>query len=431
MGEDTNRTLHPESSWEQLPYFKWLSRCRNVIRWFAFCLVVGVALALITVLYLKSKPLPPPQIGMTTQLLDAHGNLIDHLDQGERRDPVKLKHLPQSVIDATLTAEDQHFYEHWGFSPKGILRAILVNIKKGHVAQGASTITQQLARNLYLTHDRTWSRKWKEAIFTTQLELHFSKNEILQMYLNKIYYGHGAYGIERAAQVYFGKPARDLTLAESAILAGIPRGPSQYSPLNHPAKAKARQKAILNGMVRNHKITKSEAEKAKNESLVYAKPPQPQPAKAPYFRDYILRVATSEYGLDENQVRNGGLKIYTTLDLDMQKKAEETLNRYLTEDLQGALISIDPRNGHIKSMVGGKDYRVSQYNRVFSKRQPGSTFKPILYLAALRNGWTPAARYESKPTTFIHQGGTYRPTNYHNRYAHRPITMAEAPRRFR
>lgn len=427
MGDDVNRTLPPDTSLEQLPFGKWLLRLRVVLRWFGFCVVTGVALALITVLYLKSKPLPPPQIGITTQILDAQARVIDHLNRGERRDPVQLKELPRSITDATLTAEDQHFYEHWGFSPKGILRAALVNLKQGRVTQGASTITQQLARNLYLTHDRTWSRKWREATLTSQLELHFSKDKILEMYLNKIYYGEGAYGIERAARIYFGKPARDLTLAESAMLAGIPRGPRWYSPLNDRQRAKARQEAILDAMVKNRRITQAEAEQAKSETLVYADHPQPQPAKAPYFRDYVLQEAISRYGLEENQVRGGGLKIYTTLDLNLQKKAEASFHRYLPkQELQGALISIDPGNGHIKAMVGGRDYATSQYNRVFSKRQPGSTFKPILYLAALENGLTPATRFESKPTTFIYQGGEYRPTNYHNRYAHRAITMGEA-----
>ncbi|PTX62454.1 1A family penicillin-binding protein [Melghirimyces profundicolus] len=428
MGDDMNRTLPPETSWEDLPFGKWWARIHTAARWFGFCLTVGVGLALITVLYLKSKPLPPPQIGLTTQIVDARGNLIDHLDRGERRDPVKLKELPRSVIDATLTAEDQHFYEHWGFSPKGILRAALVNLKQGRVSQGASTITQQLARNLYLTHDRNWSRKWKEATLTAQLELHFSKNEILRMYLNKIYYGHGAYGIERAARIYFGKPARDLTLAESAMLAGIPRGPRWYSPLDNPSSANIRQKAILNAMVKNGRITRAEAETAKKEPLVYADPPRPQPARASYFRDYVIQAAVSKYGLEESQVRNGGLKIHTTLDLNMQEKAETALKHYLKNDreLQGALISLNPQNGHIKAMVGGKDYHQSQYNRVFGKRQPGSTFKPILYLAALENGLTPASRFASQPTTFLYRGGKYRPTNYHGRYARRPITMAEA-----
>lgn len=256
MGDELNRSLPPETpDWEHLPLGKWWSLGRMFLHWFGFCLIAGVSLALIALLYLKSKPLPPPQLGLTTRILDSRGKLIDTLDRGERRDPVQLKELPKSIQEATLTAEDQRFYEHWGFSPKGILRAVWINLKKGQVSQGASTITQQLARNLYLTHDRTWSRKWREAVLTTQLEIHFSKKEILEMYLNKIYYGHGAYGIERAARIYFGKPAHDLTLAESAMLAGIPRGPRWYSPLNDPDRAKARQEAILDRMVRSGRIT--------------------------------------------------------------------------------------------------------------------------------------------------------------------------------
>lgn len=428
MGDDIKRTLPPKTpACEDLPFGKGWSLGRQFLRWFGFCLAVGVGLALITALYLKSKPLPPPQIGLTTQILDINGRLIDNLYRGERRDPVRLKELPRSIVDATLTAEDQRFYEHWGFSPKGILRAGLVNLKNGRVSQGASTITQQLARNLYLTHDRTWSRKWREATLTAQLELHFSKEEILEMYLNKIYYGHGAYGIERASRIYFGKPARDLTPAESAMLAGIPRGPRWYSPLNDPDRAKARQEAILDRMARSGRIIREAAEAAKREALVYADPPQPQPARAPYFRDYVIQEA-SRRGLDESLLQNGGLKIYTTLDLKMQEEAEKAIQKYLRNngELQGALISLDPREGHIRAMVGGKDYRHSQYNRIFGKRQPGSTFKPVLYLAALKHGLTPVSRFESKPTTFTYQGRPYRPTNYRNRYANRPMTMTEA-----
>lgn len=426
MGDELNRSLPANTSaWESLPPEKWWGRM--FLRWFGFCLVAGISLALITVLYLKSKPLPPPQLGLTTRILDSRGNLIDTLDHGERRDPVQLKELPRSIQEATLAAEDQRFYEHRGFSPKGILRAVWINLKKGRVSQGASTITQQLARNLYLTHDRTWSRKWREAVLTTQLELHFSKKEILEMYLNKIYYGHGAYGIERAARIYFGKAAHDLTLAESAMLAGIPRGPRWYSPLNDPDRAKTRQESILDRMARSGRITTQEAEAAKKEVLVYADPPHPQPAQAPYFRDYVIQEA-GRLGLDESLLQNGGLKIYTTLDLKMQEEAEKAVHKYLKNsgELQAALISIDPRNGQIRAMVGGKDYGRSQYNRVFGKRQPGSTFKPILYLAALEQGFTPVSRFDSKPTTFVYQGGNYRPTNYRNRYANRPITMAEA-----
>lgn len=384
---------------------------------------------LLTILYLKSRPLPPPEIPMTTKIVDENGRVIDQLDNGEHRDPVRLSHVPRSLVAATLAAEDQSFYRHWGFSLKGIARAAWVNLKERRLAQGASTITQQLARNLYLTQDRTWSRKLKEAALTAQLELHYSKNEILEMYLNKIYYGHGAYGIQRAAKIYFGKPVEHLTLGESAMLAGIPRGPAYYSPFEHPERAKQRQRAILDAMVKIGFLKRAQAEEAKREPIVLAgKPPSENASSAPYFRDYIVKTAVTQLGLDEDLVRHGGLTITTTLNLDMQKAAEQAVKHYVGDKkgLQAALISIEPRTGYIRAMVGGKSYLDSQYNRVFAKRQPGSSFKPILYLAALQHGYTPLTRIESRPTTFTYQGKTYAPQNFGSSYVNRPITLREA-----
>ncbi len=191
-----------------------------------FSLFCGLAL-----LYLKGRPLPPPDTYASSMMLDDRGRVIGSLDHGEPRDIIRLNQLPKSLIHATLAAEDKDFYRHHGFSVSGIVRAVLANLKAGGVVQGASTITQQLARNLYLTHDRTWTRKLKEAIYTLQLELHYTKDEILELYFNEIYYGHGAYGIGRASKMYFNKKPEELSLAESALLAGIPRGPYYYSPL--------------------------------------------------------------------------------------------------------------------------------------------------------------------------------------------------------
>jgi 1A family penicillin-binding protein len=401
----------------------------RVFRWFGLLLITGSALLLFTILYLKSKPLPPPEISMTTKIVDENGRVIDQLDDGEHRDPIRLSHIPRSLVAATLAAEDQSFYRHWGFSLKGIARAAWINLKEHRLAQGASTITQQLARNLYLTQDRTWSRKLKEAALTAQLELHYSKNEILEMYLNKIYYGHGAYGIQRAAKIYFDKPVEQLTLAESAMLAGIPRGPAFYSPFEHPERAKRRQRAILDTMAKRGFVQRAEAEEAKREPIVLAgKPPSENAASAPYFRDYIVKTAITQLGLDEELVHHGGLTITTTLNLKMQKAAEQAVKQYVgnKKGLQAALISIEPKTGYIRAMVGGKSYRESQYNRVFAKRQPGSSFKPILYLAALQNGYTPLTRIESRPTAFTYQGKTYAPQNFGGSYANRPITLREA-----
>jgi penicillin-binding protein 2D len=388
-----------------------------------FSLFCGLAL-----LYLKGRPLPPPDTYASSMMLDDRGRVIGSLDHGEPRDIIRLNQLPKSLIHATLAAEDKDFYRHHGFSVSGIARAVFANLKAGGVVQGASTITQQLARNLYLTHDRTWTRKLKEAIYTLQLELHYTKDEILELYFNEIYYGHGAYGIGRASKMYFNKKPEELSLAESALLAGIPRGPYYYSPYRHLNRAKKRQHHILDLMVKNRFISPEEAEAAKNQAISMHPLSRSKPAKASYFRDYIIQTAVTRYGLDESLVRSGGLKIYTTLNTDMQKAAEKAVQQHTRDDkdLQGALISVDPVTGHIKAMVGGKDYQQSQYNRVFARRQPGSSFKPVVYLSALENGFTPLSKIMSRPTIFQFGEDTYTPRNFHQHYANRLITLREA-----
>ncbi|MXQ53034.1 transglycosylase domain-containing protein [Shimazuella alba] len=409
----------------------WWRRLRQIKYLFRLILVFGVfcsAFLLVLVLYLKSKPLPPPDIGASSMIYDDQDKLMDRIDNGELREPVHLSKIPTALIQATLAVEDKNFYHHFGFSIKGILRASLANLKAGRVTQGASTITQQLARNLYLTHDRTWSRKIKEALLTVQLELHYSKAEILEMYLNKIYYGNGAYGINRAAQVYFHQPVEKLSLAQCAFLVGIPRGPAYYSPYEHFHRAKERQQIILRLMAENHMITKQSAKQAIQAKLAIVSPTKLESQKGNYFRDYVIRTAVNQYGLDESWVRSGGLKIYTTLNQEMQKDAEKAVSTSLKNhpDLQSSLLSVDPKTGHIKAMVGGRKYQSSPYNRVFAQRQPGSSFKPILYLSALEHGFTPITKIMSQPTTFTYGNNVYQPKNYQQNYANRPITLREA-----
>ncbi|MBD1372016.1 PBP1A family penicillin-binding protein [Hazenella sp. IB182357] len=400
----------------------------HLLRLLFFSMLILSLLASIALVFLKIRPLPPPEIHATSMLFGVNGESMGPLDMREQRDPIHLNEVPQHLIKATLAAEDKTFYEHGGFSVTGIMRAVFHNLKSRQALQGASTITQQLARNLYLTHDRTWSRKWKEALYTVQLELHYSKDEILEMYLNKIYYGHGVYGIKRAAQVYFDKPVEKLTIAESAFLVGIPRGPQYYSPYHHLDHAIKRQQHILDLMAENHYISVAEATAAKKYDIVIAPQKPTTGLNAPYFRDYVIQTAVNGYGLDESLVRHGGLKIYTTLHPQLQKVAEESVKQTLPNpsNLQTALLSVDPHTGHIKAMIGGKSYPDSQYNRIFAKRQPGSTFKPFVYLTALQHGFTPLTKIESRPTTFIYKGQEYKPRNYQNLYANRPITMREA-----
>ncbi len=411
----------------QIPLFRWIHRIMKIVKWMGLVLLAICVGGLLVTLYLKSRPLPTPNIPLTTKIYDVHGQLLTSLDRGEHREPISFSEIPSHMKAAIIAAEDHGFYSHWGFSPKGILRATWVNFRERKVVQGASTITQQLARNLYLTHDRTWARKWREVLLAMQLELHFSKDEILEMYLNQVYYGHGAYGIKRAAHVYFGKQPKQLTLAESALLAGVLRSPKGYSPFIQPEQARQRQLEVLKQMVHTGAISKEEANLAAKAPLSVNEELRTEKAQSPYFRDYIIQEA-KRMDISESQLYSEGLKIYTTLDPKMQEGAEKAIQHYLStkEDLEGALIAIEPETGAIRAMVGGREYHKSQYNRVFARRQPGSTFKPILYLAALQNGFTPITQLPSKPMSFPFDQEVYRPTNYNNRYANRPITLREA-----
>lgn len=400
----------------------------QVLRYGSYALGIVIVLSGVTYLFLKSRPLPLPDNYAISKIYDTQNHYIGQTETGQPHEKVSLSKMPTHLIQATLAAEDKNFYNHIGFSLKGIVRATLANAQAGEIRQGASTITQQLARNLYLTHDRTWTRKIKEALLTFQLEIHYSKKQILEMYLNNIYYGHGCYGVGRAAQVYFHKNVGDLTLAECAFLAGIPRGPQYYSPYFHKKRATNRQQDILDLMSKNNDIASTFSKQARHQPIAIEPLLKPKQVNHSYFRDYIIQIAVTRYGLDENIVRHGGLKIYTTLDPKAQEKAEEVVDHYLRnkKGLQGALLSVDPRTGYIKAMVGGKNYTASQYNRVFGKRQPGSTFKPFLYLSALQNGFTPLTKIISKPTSFAYDGKKYAPSNFGGEYANRSITLREA-----
>lgn len=428
MGNGVQKTPSQKTTpWLPLTETQWFRRARRLVRWSAFFLLGCGAAFIIALLVLKSQPLPPPEQPFTTKIYSQNNQLIGELHQGEKREYIPLEQMPDTFVKAVLAVEDRHFYRHFGISPRGILRAVWTDLKAGALVEGGSTITQQLARNLYLNHDRTWTRKLKELKYALQLEIHFTKNELLEMYLNEIYFGHQAYGIKEAAKLYFDKEPHDLTAAECTLLAGIPKGAGRYSPYVNPANAKKRQRAVLTSMVNEGFLTKKEADRLWKEPLHYTKPKQTE-AKAPYFRDYVQTVAVQQYGLSREQFEKGGLNIYTTLDPKRQQAAERAIQKHVQagSGLQAALVSINPKNGHIVAMVGGTDYKASPFNRVLAERQPGSAFKPFLYLAALEHGMTPVSQFKSAPTTFTYGGETYEPQNYNGQYANRPITMREA-----
>nr|WP_262678394.1 PBP1A family penicillin-binding protein [Paenibacillus sp. J5C2022] len=404
---------------------KWLRRAALTAAAF-FIICVGLFF------YLRSQALPVSTVSQTSQMLDLQGQVIDTFHTGENRRSVALKEISHHVIDATLAIEDRRFYDHHGFDVKGMARAVMVNMQSMSARQGASTLTQQLARNLYLSHERTWQRKLKEAVYTAQLEMKYDKDDILEMYLNQIYYGHGSYGIEAAAMLYFDKHASELSMAESAMLAGIPKGPKYYSPYMNMKNAKDRQYLILHAMAEGGSITERQAEAAYAEVLDFQPLDDEQHGFAPYFRDYVRYIATEKLGIQEELLYEGGITIYTTLDQHIQGAAEEAVKNGMPESSQqqAALIAIDPRNGYVKAMVGGRDYKSNQYNRVFADtRQPGSTFKPFLYLAALQSGYmSPVTRFKSEPTVFTYDEGrkSYRPRNYADKYVGDYIDMRRA-----
>lgn len=282
--------------------------------------------------------------------------------------------------------------------------------------EGGSTITQQLAKNMFLTQERTITRKLKEALLALIIDYKFSKQEILQAYLNQIYFGEGAYGIEAAAQMYFGKHAKELSVAESALLAGLPRGPNIYSPYIDMKAATDRRAVVLAGMVKEGYISKQEAEQAKAEPIVLAGKKK-RVVQASYFLDYVANELVGRYGA--NRVYKGGLKVYTTLDINQQQAAEAVLGQ-----LQGAVLALDPKTGYVKAMVGGRNYEESQINRVFAEvRQPGSAFKPFLYAAALNEGLTANAIIVDEPINF----NGYAPLNADKKYRG-PVTLSKALR---
>lgn len=342
---------------------------------------------------------------------------------------VGLDEISDDLINATVATEDKNFYKHQGFDFVRILKAMMVNIKSGENLQGASTITQQYAKNLFLDFDKTWDRKIKEAWITVRLESHYSKDEILEGYLNTINYG-GIFGIENASKYYFNKSAKDLTLAEASMLAGIPKNPSKYSPLINEESAKARQQIILNSMVKNGYISTSEAEAAYNTKLNYEKSEDSDNLKMMmYYQDAVMDELNSIKTIPSSFLETGGLKIYTNLDLKAQKALEDSSNKNITnEDIQMAGVVMDPQSGKVLALSGGRDYNKSQYNRAtMAKRQVGSTIKPFLYYSALENGFTPSTTFTSEKTTFSFSGNkTYTPKNYNDEYANGPISLAAA-----
>jgi penicillin-binding protein 1A len=392
----------------------------------------GVAVAALWAFTILPRTLPSvtalesfqPLIG--TKIYDDNDELLTELHV-ERRIFVPLAHMPQSLRDAVIATEDKRFYYHWGIDPIGIARAIAQNYRRGRIVEGGSTITQQLTKVLFLTPDKSLERKLKEAVLALELERRYSKDRILEMYLNQVYFGHGAYGVEAAARTYFGKSVSELSVRESALLAGLPRAPSTYSPFEHGDLAKRRREVVLRRMAEFGALNDADAKRLARSDLGLI-PPERRRTSGQYFLEYVQQILEAKYGAD--MVFKGGLNVYTTLNPTMQLAAEQALREGLRalegrtvkgkpgEHPEGALISIEPQTGYVRAMVGGYDFFRSEFNRaVQARRQPGSAFKPFIYIAALEAGLTPASRVEDAPVAYpVSNGQVWKPENYDRKF---------------
>nr|WP_246596346.1 PBP1A family penicillin-binding protein [Bacillus alkalicola] len=410
-------------------------RKRKLKRLFqAFILCITITLGAIAAVVTYAYQLEPPSLSVpeTTVLYSKNDEVIGEFHHGQNRHWIPIENMGDAIVDATLAIEDRRFHDHYGLDFYRIGGAVVANLRANSMAQGGSTITQQYARNLYLDHSKTWTRKLNEALYALRLELHYSKEDILEGYLNTIYYGHGAYGIEAAANVYFQKHAEDLTHAEAALLAGIPKGPNIYSPFVNEERAIERQQVVLSTMVESGFITSEERQEYANEPLEFSLNEDYNARKiAPAFQDVVRSFLTDELNISEEVIESGGLEVHTTLDPDMQKKAEDALFSQIgdEEELEAAFVAMDPRTGEVKAMIGGTNYTEGGFNRAtMANRQPGSTIKPFLYYAALEHGMRPNSMLKSEYTSFLYEGAQepYQPENFNDKYKDDYITMLQA-----
>lgn len=394
---------------------------RRIRLFIALCLVVfaGLGFGYIFAAY-QSLPAVGNNMrpAVSSQVFDSHGRLITTLHSDQNRLPIDINKVPQNLQNAFIAAEDNRFYEHIGIDPIGIFRAIFANLTNRGIAQGGSTITQQLAKNAFLSQEQTLKRKIQEAMLALEIEHKYSKKEILEMYMNQIYFGQGAYGIQTAAKTYFNKDVNELSLTQCAMLAGLPKSPNYYSPFNNLNEAKKRKNVVLDQMVKYGYVSAAEAEDAKNQDLGLSKSHQAKEAdEYASFIDYVSQQVAKKYG--DDALYKEGLKIYTTMDVDKQHAAVRAMrnlpNNYTDENgltqPQAALVSIDPKTGHILAMVGGRGQ--DSFNRAsMAVRQPGSAFKPFVYLTALQHDMTPDTTMKDQPVTYggwspKNAGGSY------------------------
>ena len=343
---------------------------------------------------------------------------------------VSLDDISPYFINAVLNTEDKNFYKHYGFDIPRIAKAMYTNIKNGSIVQGASTISQQYIKNMYLDFDKTWKRKIDEAFLTLRLEVQYSKDEILEGYLNTINFGQGNYGIENASQFYFNKSAKDLNLEEAIILAGVPKAPNKYNPVTNYDATIKRAKVIAKLMLNNEAIDNDTYNKLFTSEIdIYGKRSENNLNMLMYYQDAVKQELKSLDEIPDSLIESGGIKIYTSLNMEAQTLMEKNINNYMEDsDIQVASIIVNPHTGGVMALTGGTDYAKSQYNRAISStRQVGSSIKPFLYYSALENGMVSSSTFLSEPTTFMFStNNSYSPANYNDKYGNKNITMAAA-----
>ena len=401
---------------------------KRTIKMFLFLCVVGIITIIGLYVYAYYSPKLDIKNANQFYIYDDKENLVY---QGSGNNEwISLEEISDDLINAVLSTEDKNFYKHHGFDYFRIAKALYTNIKSKSIVQGASTISQQYIKNMYLDFDKTWQRKIEEAFLTLRLEVQYSKDEILEGYLNTINFGQGNYGIENASQFYFNKSASELNLEEAIILAGIPKAPNKYNPVTDYDASIKRAQIIAKVMLNNEIIDKDTYNKLfVNKIEIYGKRNDNNLNMLMYYQDAVYKELENIGSIPDSLIESGGIKIYTSLNIDAQTLMEEKINENMKDSrMQVASIIINPHTGGVMAMTGGVDYTLSQYNRaISSKRQVGSAIKPFLYYAALENGMVSSSTFLSEPTTFMFSTNqSYSPANYNDKYANKNITMAAA-----
>ncbi len=398
-------------------------------------IAVAVTIAVISGFFVQVSANMPSLLGdgsgipfESTMIFSSDGSILGTIHGEENRVTVASNQISPHLIKAVIASEDSDFYNHRGISIKAIARAAFANLLNGRIAQGGSTITQQLARTMYLSTRKTFSRKISEAYLALELERKYTKDEILEMYLNQVYWGHNTYGAQAASQVFFGKHAKELTLGEAAMMAGVLGAPEIFSPYKHFDLAVKKRDIVLGKMRELGMISPAAMDKAMKEKVTLSMGQiNKYKFNAPYFTTYVLNSLIDKYGRDI--VYKGGLRVHTTLSSTVQRAAEAAVSQFISKEgakyhfSQAALTAIDPKTGHILAMVGGYNFDKSEYNRVSqSKRSPGSSFKPFIYTAAMEKGISPGEIIKDSPTVFSvfadaqHPDGKWRPMNFDRKF---------------